>query len=187
MNKKNFQTYIIFLVLIIAVITSCSSTATKFKKIITQKDFVDLNTIIASCDSLKNLAILPDTAFIVINGTVINNQKRTFGQEPELGFYIEYYLQGSKNKYINLDQLLDSIQVKLDSAQILTLIDKMKGLGIQDIVRDNNDTLLINYRWDVSAMYGEGGVIFTSRNVDYLSGRLKVFKKLDNEFYYFED
>ncbi|UXE67217.1 MAG: hypothetical protein KA713_01030 [Chryseotalea sp. WA131a] len=171
---------------LIAVVTfSCSSKEYEIKDIINKIEFQDLHKAINAEDSLKNVALLPDTSFIVINGIVINFIKRTYGQEPDLGFYNEYYKDGSKNKYMKINEILDLTNSHLDSAHVFDIIHKMKSLGINDIVRSERDTLLINYRWDVSAMHGETGLIYSTKNIFNLRNQFGELEKIKENWYYF--
>ncbi|MEN7551646.1 hypothetical protein AAG747_27270 [Rapidithrix thailandica] len=84
-------------------------------------------------DSTQNIAYLPHEDYILIDKLVINVKKRTHGQKPLLGFYQNYYEEADKTPYSNLDSLLISKNIEIDSSQVLNIIQKMKLYQICDI------------------------------------------------------
>lgn len=117
-------------------------TVTKFndKRIIDKQEFIALHNQILQLDSLKNIAILPDTSYFVINKYVVNKNKHTFGNEPEIGFYMEYYTEAGKNKLGSLDSLIKSSGI--DSVTAFWIFDKMRHLDIVDISKDRQNNFL---------------------------------------------
>jgi hypothetical protein len=152
------------------------------KKIITKDQFQSLHNQIVNLDSLRNIAFLPNSSYFVINGIVVNKVKRTFGNEPELGFYMQYYTNGQKNKFGLLDEILKSSGV--DSLTVEDIFNKMKHFGIADITKEVNP-LFISYRKKVSAMWGERGIIYSSIVLAPSESEEKIEWIKDN-FYYFE-
>jgi len=155
---------------------------TKFndKRIIQKQEFISLHNQILQLDSLKNIAILPDISYVVINKHVINNRKRTFGNEPDLGFYGEYYEEAGKNKFGSLDSLLKNSGI--DSITAFGIFDKMKKLDIVDISKTDK---VIYYRKTVSAMWGERGIIYSPSQLTSKNPR-ETIEFVKDKFYYFD-
>lgn len=156
--------------------------AVESRELVKSTEFRSLHHTIASLDSIDNIAVLPDENYIVIDGTVINLAKQTFGHEPELGFYNSYYEEGDKTPYTSLDSLLTAHNVKLDSLRAMAVVKGMKGAGISDIgiLKEG-----ITYRWKVSAMYGEEGILYSNRVIPKDSTRFDLFENIEKGFYHF--
>lgn len=145
-------------------------------------EFRSLHQSVVSLESIENIAVLPDNNYIVINGTVINLAKKTFGYAPELGFYISYYKEGDRIPYTSLDSLLYANSIKIDSVKAMALIKGMKDAGISDVgIRKEG----ISYRWKVSAMYGEEGILYSRREISKDSTRFNLFENIEEGFYHF--
>ena len=149
-------------------------------ELIQRESFQDLHRILIQLDSTKNIAVLPQSQYIVVDGLVINLEKRTFGNEPELGFYQTYYDEGNKNNYLSIDSLLK--QHHIDSAQVYKIITLMKINEIADVTINNK---AINYRWKVSAMYGEEGVLYSEKKLNNDSLHYKLLEQIKPDFYHF--
>lgn len=150
------------------------------KRIIQKQEFISLHNQILQLDSLKNIAILPDTSYFVINRYVINNRKRTFGNEPDLGFYGEYYAEAGKNKFVSLDSLIKNSGIVSTTA--FGIFDKMKKLDIVDISKTDK---MIFYRKTVSAMWGERGIIYSPVKLTSKNPR-ETIEFVKDKFYYFD-
>lgn len=148
--------------------------------LIRSESFQNLHSIIIQLDSIKNIAVLPQNEYIVVDGLVINLVKRTFGNEPELGFYQTYYDEGSKNKFSSIDSLLKHRHI--DSAQIYKITTEMKKSNITDIGIKHKAIL---YRWEVSAMYGEEGVLYSDKKVSNDSLHYNLFEQIAPSYYHF--
>lgn len=135
-----------------------------YEEIISTKEFKVLESYIGTTKSFSNIAILPRDSIIVIDGTVINLMRKTYGTEPELGFYFSYYEESSKNKFTSFDSLLIQINSNLDVDNINLVLNEMKNLEIADIAIPNKDLSIIVFRWKVSAMHGEEGIIYAKDN-----------------------
>lgn len=135
-------------------------TQPNYNKVIESKDFKTIEIIVGRKPKLKSFAILPDHDFIVINGTIINRKTKTFGDMPTFGVYNEYYENGKKRKYESLDSLLMSISASITEPEINVLLSKMNSLELVDIQKNDscNETV---FRWAVSAMWCEQGIIKT--------------------------
>jgi hypothetical protein len=144
--------------------------------------FQSLHNSILKLDSIKNIAVLPDANYIVLNGLVINLAKKTYGKEPELTFYAEYYTNGDSILFNSLNKLLIRNKFKIDSLKTMYIVEKMKATEISDILVKNGK---IEYRWNVSAMYGQEGIIYSKTKVDKNTGNFDLIEKLDKEFYHF--
>ena len=145
-------------------------------------EFRSLHQSVTSLDSIENIAVLPDKNYIVINGTVINLAKQTFGYAPELGFYNSYYEEGDRTPYTSLDSLLSANSIKIDSVKAMAVIKGMKDAGISDVgIRKEG----ISYRWKVSAMYGEEGILYSNRVIPKDSTRFDLFENIEKGFYHF--
>ncbi|WP_076423336.1 hypothetical protein [Pontibacter lucknowensis] len=145
-------------------------------------EFRSLHQSVVSLDNIENIAVLPDKNYIVINGTVINLAKQTFGYSPELGFYNSYYEEGDRTPYTSLDSLLNAHSIKIDSVKAMAVIKGMKDAGISDVgIRKEG----ISYRWKVSAMYGEEGILYSSRKIPKDSTRFDLFENIEEDFYHF--
>lgn len=151
-------------------------------ELVQSADFKKLHHLTTSLDSIQNIAVLPEKNYIVINGTVINLVRRTFGQEPALGFYQSYYEEGDKTHYMSLDSLLAAQEIKIDSLQAFAVVEKMKSTGISDIEVHKEG---ITYRWKTSAMYGEEGIFYSRREVVKDSTRVDLLENLGEGFYHF--
>ncbi|UII26896.1 hypothetical protein LVD15_00220 [Fulvivirga maritima] len=125
---------------------------------------------------------MPEERYIVIDGIVINQSKQTYGIEPVLGFYFSYYQEGDKIAYASLDSLLAMHHIRIDSVKVLPIISKMKECHISDIAISEST---ISYRWRVSAMYGEEGIIYSQKSLDKDSSRYDVFERMEGGFYHF--
>lgn len=147
--------------------------------LVQSQSFQDLHHMITQLDSTRNIAVLTKSEFVVVDGLVINLAKRTFGSEPALGFYQAYYDEGSKHKYSSLDSLLEPRH--LDSTRVYRITTAMKITNIADI--EINYKVII-YRWKVSAMYGEEGILYgewaMTNNAQY-----KLFEPIAPHFYHF--
>lgn len=148
--------------------------------LIQNESFQNLHRMITQLDSIKNVAVLPQNEYVVIDGLVINLVKRTFGDEPELGFYQTYYDEGSKNKFSSINSLLKHRHI--DSAQVYKITTAMKTNNIADVAINHKT---ISYRWKVSAMYGEEGVLYSNKNVSNDSLHYKLFEPIAPHFYHF--
>ncbi|GAB3790297.1 hypothetical protein GCM10028818_60210 [Spirosoma horti] len=147
--------------------------------LIQSQSFQDLHHMITQLDSTKNIAVLTKSEFVVVDGLVINLAKRTFGSEPVLGFYQSYYDEGSKHKYSSLDSLLAPRH--LDSTTVYRITAAMKTTNIADV--EINYKVII-YRWKVSAMYREEGILYGEWDMTNNS-QYKLFESIAPHFYHF--
>lgn len=154
----------------------------KLKRIIKNEDFVKLHTSILSLDKLSNFAILPNDSFIVVNGTVINYYKLTYGTEPEFGFYNNYYESGIQKRATSFDMLVSNVNI--DSITTMTLIENMKKSGIVDIKIIYEPNYLISYWTEVSAMYCEKGIIYSIKELNPTNYKGKLDSLGDHFFFY---
>ncbi|UFH52078.1 hypothetical protein [Spirosoma sp. KNUC1025] len=148
--------------------------------LIKSESFQHLHHLITQLDSTKNIAVLPKNEYIVVDGLVINLEKRTFGNEPDLGFYQTYYDEANRNKFSRLDSLLQ--QRNIDSARVSRIITAMKTTDIADIAINKQ---AIFYRWKVSAMYGEEGFLYSKKKVSNDSLHYNVLENIAPDFYHF--
>ena len=148
--------------------------------LIQSESFQNLHQLIIQLDSTKNIAVLPQNEYVVIDQLVINLAKRTFGNEPELGFYQTYYDEGNKNKFSSIDSLLQPRYI--DSAQVYKITTAMKTNNIADVVINRKT---ITYHWKVSAMYGQEGVLYSNKKVSNDSMHYKLFEPIGSHFYHF--
>jgi hypothetical protein len=152
------------------------------RELLKSDEFRSLHHSIASLDSIENIAVLPDGNYVVLEGTVINLAKQTFGYKPELGFYNSYYEEGDRTPYTSLDSLLNAHSIKIDTLKAMTIVKRMKGAGISDVgIRKEG----ISYRWKVSAMYGEEGILYTEQIISKDSTRFDLFENIEEGFYHF--
>ena len=172
----------ILLIIFFGIISTPKETKIDSTSLVENYQFINLHRSVSSLDSIQNIAFLTDSNFIVINNIVINTTRRTFGQKPELGFYQEYYDEGNKNPYKSLNSLFTSHDIRLDSSWALTTIHDMKKTGIKDISISEGKII---YRWKVSAMYGEEGIIYAKERINKDSTRFDLLEKLNNNFYHF--
>lgn len=152
------------------------------KELLRNTEFKNLHKSVALLDSVTNIAVLPDETYIVIDGVVINLKKRTFGYEPDFGFYASYYAEGDKEPFQSLDSLLSSKNIKMDSSQTMMIIEKMNRTDISDIFIANDE---ISYRWKVSAMHGEEGILYSKNSVAKDSLKYDLLEAIDEDFYHF--
>lgn len=171
---------LMILLLFIVLLDNLSTEKIDSSTLIQSESFQNLHQMILQLDSTRNVAVLPQDKFIVIDGLVINLAKRTFGNEPELGFYQTYYDEGSTNKFSSIDSLLKPRHI--DSAQVCKITTALKANNIADV---NIDRETISYRWKVSAMYGEEGVLYSNKNISNGSLRYKLFEPIGPHFYHF--
>jgi hypothetical protein len=151
-------------------------------ELVQSSEFKGLHQLTINLDSIQNIAVLTDKNYIVVDGLVINLKKRTFGEEPELGFYQNYYEEGDKTPFRSFDSLLESQKIKMDSIQAFQVIEKMKSTGISDIAVHKNG---ITYRWKTSAMYGEEGIVYSPKEILKDSTRFDLLEKIGENFYHF--
>jgi hypothetical protein len=151
-------------------------------ELVQSTEFKRLHQLVASLDSIQNIAVLPNKNYIVVNGIVINLLQRSYGEEPELGFYQSYYDEGDRTPFASLDSLLASQKIKIDSLQTLAMVGKMEVTGISDVVVQKE---WITYRWKTSAMYGEEGVVYSKREIIKDSTRFDLLENLGEGFYHF--
>ncbi len=149
--------------------------------LIKKPNFINLHRTMLMLDSINNIAILPDSNYVVINKVVMNVNKHTFGQEPELGFYNSYYEEGNKNPCTSLNKLLISNNIEVDSASALSVIGRMKKVGISDISNERGN---IWYRWKESAIHGEEGIVYSSKLFRGDATRFSLVEPLGNGFYH---
>ena len=155
----------------------------KQKALVKDEDFLKLHNAILKLDKLKNIAILPNHSFIVVNGLIINNETHTYGLEPELGFYMNYYENGLQNKIISFDKLVSN--ANLDSTKTMNIINDMNKLEITDIEINHESDYIISYRKDVSATYGEKGIIYTKKEPQPRDEK-EIIEPLENDFYFYK-
>lgn len=155
----------------------------KQKTLVEDKDFIKLHNSILKLNKLKNIAILPNQSFIVVNGIVINNKTQTYGLEPEFGFYFNYYENGLKNKIISFDSLVSN--ASLDSIKTMNIINEMTKLEIVDIEIEHELDYIISYRRNVSAMYGEKGIIYSKKEPKRRDDN-DILEPLENDFYFYK-
>jgi len=134
-------------------------TDNNYSKIIKSEEFKQLESLINTKENLQNIAVLPDTNFIVLNKTVINREAKTFGDKPELTSYLNYYKNGTQYKFKSIDSLLNSLSIKINSSELDKLTDKMAKLKIEDISFQDDSCNEIVYSWKTSAMWGSEGII----------------------------
>lgn len=170
----------------VAIMTYQYFSQNNYSKIIKSSEFKNIETLVLQKPNLKNVAILSDTNFIVINGIIINRKNKTFGPEPILGFNINYYSEGNKNKYETLDSLLKSISEPLTATEINELIGIMNSLELTDIQINNDSCNKVVFRWTTSAMWGEEGIIKTDCRLDKskVDQRTKI-KEISKGYYKF--
>jgi len=168
----------IFFLVLIFIPKGCT-TPIDSRILIQRESFQQLHQMVIQLDSTKNIAVLPKDQYIVVDGLVINLSRRTFGKEPELGFYQTYYDEGNKHTYSSIDSLLSP---QLDSTRLLNITTEMKNNEIADIVINDK---AIYYRWKVSAMYGEEGVLYSKRKISNDSLHYKLFEQINPDFYHF--
>ncbi|MGB3848539.1 MAG: hypothetical protein WA958_01115 [Tunicatimonas sp.] len=173
---------LIGLFIFLSIIFSSDEVEVNYKRLIKSERFNELHEAILKIDSVRNIAVLPEEQYIVIDGIVINQSKRTYGIEPELEFYFSYYQEGDKIAYASLDSLLAMHDIKFDSVTALPIISKMKECHLSDIAISKST---ISYRWRVSAMYGEEGIIYSQKTLDKDSSRYDVFERMEGDFYHF--
>ena len=152
------------------------------RELVKSTEFKNLHLSVTSLDSIINIAVLPEENYVVLNGIVINLKNRTFGKEPALGFYAAFYEEGNKTPYISIDSLFRAHNINLDSAKAFTIFENMKSTEISDISIYKEE---INYRWKVSAMYGEEGIIYTKQSLQKGSNRFDLLENIGNDFYHF--
>lgn len=144
--------------------------------------FARLHQSALALDSIKNIAVLPNQHYLVVNGLVIHLAQHTYGPEPELGFYQAYYEAGDQTRFHSLDKLFAAHRIPLDSVQVCTLRSGMVATGVQDITLQKE---AISYRWKVSAMYGEEGIVYSPHLLQKDSTRFDGVESLGQGFYHF--
>lgn len=169
---------LIFFLLLVFLPEFCTK-QTNSTSLIQSQSFQDLHHIITQLDSTKNIAVLPQSEYVVIDGLIINLVKRTFGNEPKLGFYQTYYDEGSKYKFSSLNSLLEPRH--LDSTTVYRLTAAMKTTNIADVEIDYK---VVIYRWKVSAMFGEEGILYGELDMKNNS-QYKLFEEIAPHFYHF--
>ena len=91
------------------------------------------------------------------------------------------------NKYKFIDSLLISISVSIRENELNSIINKMNYLEILDILIVSDSCNEITYRWAVSAMWGEEGIIKTDcvLNMSDLDERIRIEEMTEGyyEFY----
>lgn len=150
------------------------------------KQFGALHSLVLRED-FSNVAVLPEEGFIVVDKIVINVKNHTFGDEPDLGFYEEYYRNGSKSHFDVLEQLLKKKNIRLSEQGLNKIVSNMEDLGIQDVTKDAESNLVV-YAWNCSAMHGANGVVYTSTGA-IPPARKRDFSELqqiEKRFYYWE-
>ena len=173
---------LIGLIIFLSIIFSSDREEVNYKGLIKSKSFSELHESVLTLDSVKNIAVLPEDQYIVIDGIVVNLKNQTYGNELELGFYFTYYQEGDKTVYTSLDSLLAIYHINIDSAKVSPIISKMKECNISDVAIGKD---AISYRWRVSAMYGEEGVIYSQTPLERDSTRYNIFEKMESDFYHF--
>jgi hypothetical protein len=134
--------------------------------------------------SFNNIAVLPEGGFFVVDGIVINPKRRTFGEEPEIRFYAEYYKNGASHGFDSLQDLFEEKDISLTVDAFNRITERMKKAGIGDIARDQQNNIIV-YSFDMSAMWGANG-IFYSRSGEIpiaVRGNFGQIERLDNHFF----
>ena len=172
------------LVLSAALLGGCSYSREDVLRYATSVDFADLHSKVLSWQ-FKNVAVLPDAAFVVVDGTVINIRKHTFGEEPPGAMYETYYEQGSKNGFRSLSALLKQQGVYLTEDQLSDITLRMKRQGIGDIAKES-DGGVVTYSWNMSGIWGANGVVFVpSREaLDKVRKQCDLLEPIRDGFYY---
>jgi hypothetical protein len=186
-QKRLARRGVVAIVLGLALGTSCGYSESDLRRLTGTLRFTELH---ARAQSLhfKNVCVLPEDEFIVIDGTVINLGKRTFGEEPAGSFFQAYYDRGSERSFQSLPALLEERGVRITEEQLSDLIFRMKSLGVGDIAKDL-ETGVILYSWRMSGMWGSDGVLFlpSGRTVDDLREEFTELKPIRNGFHYWQD
>ncbi len=170
--------FIIFAIIIFAPSNEMSDA----KWVVQNPAFQQLHQDVRHLDRIRNIAVLPEKQYVVLDGIVINQEKKTFGQEPALGFYANYYKEGDQTKYSSLERLFQEQHIAMDTVTALAIIDQMKQLKLADIlVRDST----ITYSWEVSAMYGEEGILYCRYPIPPIKSEYDVLEKVGDGFYHF--
>lgn len=97
---------------------------------------------------------------MVVDKTVINPKAHTFGEEPLLGFYEEYYKSGRSRRFDSLNSLFAERNINLTADSFNQVTKRMKRLHIGDITKDQEYGIVI-YSWGMSAMWGANGVVYS--------------------------
>ena len=177
---------VLILLLFVGVRTYQYLTKINYVKIIESSEFKEIDSLISHKSELRNIAVLPDSSYIILNGTIINRGKKTFGNEPTLGFYMQYYSEGNNYKYESLDSLLKSISSPFTVSELNGTINKMNSLEIEDILVTNEKFDKIIYRWAASASWGEEGIIKTKNKIGKSDlGERTIIKKISQDYYEF--
>ncbi|UPT68773.1 MAG: hypothetical protein M0D57_09190 [Sphingobacteriales bacterium JAD_PAG50586_3] len=152
-----------------------------FKETAESAEFKTLLNQTANLDtSIHNISILTEEEYIVVNGLVINTKRNTFGYEPELGFYGDYYKQGDRTRYTQLDSLLKSQKIVLDSISLYSLLTQMKEMDVSDIAIKNKECF---FKWKGSDI--NEGLLYSQRKLTKDSLNYKGLKLISNNVYYF--
>ena len=178
---------LLIILLIIGLKTYQYITDNNYSKIIKKEEFKNLEILISNKKEIQNIAILPKKNYISINNVIINRKNKTYGDEPELGFYMNLYKAGNQNKYKSLDLLLNSISVNLNKKELDSILEAMDDLGVQDIIiNTKNSCNEIVYRWKVSGMWGEEGLIWSDCEIEetkMTQGTRICITKIDEGYY----
>ncbi|MDO1447087.1 hypothetical protein Q0590_12535 [Rhodocytophaga aerolata] len=121
------------------VIADSNEKEVNVKSLVKNNEFKALHTCVLSLSNIKNIAVLPVDNYIVVDGTVINLVKRTYGEEPTLGFYINYYQAGDSIPYNSINDLLSSRGIAIDSNRIMFIVEAMKKTNLSDVYIENKE------------------------------------------------
>lgn len=146
--------------------------------------FKELHTKVVRLAGVHNLAVLKENEVVVVDGTVIDLDDQTWGEEPDLGFYAEYYEAAKKNRYSSLSGLLAERGFELSETGLLYDTDLMRKTGVNDICWRPFGLV---YSWNASAMWGSNGVIYCGEGqaLEFDYGWPRVLERIADHFYYF--
>ncbi len=181
------QIIIIPSIIISALLFACSEPNTQehVTKKIRSEEFATLHSRVLQ-ELFVNIAVLTRNDFIVIDNTVINLKARTYGPEPELGFYEEYYKSGSANTYNSLEELLKQKKIGIGEQSLREITQRMKKLGIGDITKDKKSKIVI-YMWDMSVMWGSNGVVYSASGKIPKPYSFDKVERLNDLFFYWSN
>lgn len=114
---------------------------------------------------LQTIAILPEEHHVVVNDLVFNTSAKTYGSVPGFTMYEEYYKNAKEHPYERVDDILVNANIPLNEHDLWGMIELMRETELVDVIRivpEDGSALQILFRTDVSARWGEKGILYSS-------------------------
>ena len=110
----------------------------KIHRIYDTSTFKDLQSTYKEMGNNAYFCVLPEKEFFVLGDYVFNLNMKTYGKlEHDFGFFKNYYNAGSKIKYSDLSQILNSLPYGVTHQSFESMRKLMLSLDLSDVYQDS--------------------------------------------------